>query len=560
MKIGLFWLSLLIFSGSALAITQKEPLTEAFLKNRPKLVLVIAIDQFRSDYLTRFQDRFLPASANSKVGGFGYLMKKGAYFPFGQYDMLQNMTGPGHATILSGAYPYQSGISLNYWYDTKTGKEVYCAEDEKSTTVGISKAKPHVGTSPRNSFATTVGDELKNAGYASKVISIALKDRASIYMGGHRADLSLWFDSDNFKWVSSDYYLPEGKLPEWVAQLNNQVGKEEGKVGQWKVSGPPTGLSTENGDIKLGRYLKPDFGTKFPHAMHLGTKEVLNSPLGATITVDAAEKAIEAYGLGKGKGPDLLAVSFSSHDYVGHAFGPNSLEMEEMTLAEDQMLSRLFNYVNAKVPGGLQNVLIVLTADHGIPPSPELLQKARIDAGRVDEKKLADEMNVALLDKFGKPSSGKWVEHVEEMNFYLNPKAFGERKVARAEVEATFKELLKAKVPALAQVITSSDYDKRILPPGMFERQAKKTYFPGRSGDVIGLLRPFYFSGDATVTHMTGYSYDRTVPLMFVGRNIRPGVFSTPAEVVDIAPTLAFLLGTIPPNLSEGRVLSEILK
>ncbi|MGZ3687882.1 MAG: alkaline phosphatase family protein, partial [Bdellovibrionota bacterium] len=327
---------------------------------RPKLIFMIVIDQFRADYLTRFEKRFLPPrSQGGDVGGFRYLMTQGAYYPFAQYDLLQSMTCPGHATVLTGAYPYQAGIPANDWFDPETLQRVYCAEDPTQATVGAETTDPHLGTSPKNLIADTVGDELKNAGIPSRVVTVALKDRAAIMMGGHRADLALWMDPGSHHWVSSKFYLPDGKLPGWVVHLNETLDQHKGEAITWDYPGPGSGLSTE-------KY--------FPHKADFGTRESMAMPLGVDLTETAAERAFEAFKLGQGAGTDLFAVSFSSHDYVGHQFGPNSREMEEMTVAEDFAISQLLNMVREKVPGGLKNTVVILTGDHGIPPIPETAQ------------------------------------------------------------------------------------------------------------------------------------------------------------------------------------------
>ncbi len=356
--------------------------TPQLLKERPKLILTIVIDQFRGDYLTRFNSRFLPAvKSDGTVGGFNYLMTRGAYFPYGEFEMLQDMTGPGHATILTGSYPYQAGIPLNNWYDKATGEGVYCTEDPGVAVIGRNPEDKHFGTSPKNLIATTVGDEFKNAGLPSKVVSISLKDRAAILMGGHRADVVMWFDTKATQWVSSKYYFPSGRLPNWIDVLNGEILGRTGKVVEWNVTGKPTGLSTDNNLLRDEAIHLGKFGKSFPHRVELGTKRSLGTPVGLDITNAAVEKAIDEYHLGKGKGTDLLAVSYSSHDYLGHAFGPNSLEMEEMTVAEDRSLSRILNYIKRKVPGGLAGVVVVLTGDHGIPPNPDSSQIERNRCG-----------------------------------------------------------------------------------------------------------------------------------------------------------------------------------
>ena len=390
------WL-ILFLGGSILAVG--EPLPSDFHKTKPKLVLVLVIDQFRADYLERFRSRFLPAkSANGSLGGFQYLMAEGAYYPQAQFDLLQNMTGPGHSQILSGSYPYQNGIALNRWYDKATGEKVYCSEDDSHATLGDARRGTHLGTSPRNFIGTTVGDELKNAGHASKVVTISIKDRAAIFMGGYRADAAFWMDR-NHLWTSSHFYFPDGKLPSWLVEHNGANAKASGKW-EWKSqqSAPGTATGMSSGD------------PTFSHEISLGTKEDFSSPVGLELTESFAELAFTQYSLGKGTHPDLLAVSFSSHDYVGHAYGPNSQEMEEMTVSDDKSIAKLLNFVNKKVSGGLKNVLVVLTADHGIPPTPEFLKKNRISSERLDEKKTIEDVESYLRGKIGKsPEDDRWL-------------------------------------------------------------------------------------------------------------------------------------------------------
>ena len=528
---------------------------------QPKLVVVLVIDQFRSDYLTRFENRFLPALGKKhELGGFRYLMTQGAYYPWGEYEVLHSMTGPGHATILTGSYPYQSGIPTNAWYDHSREEPIYCTGDSSQALLNNPTQKnAQIGTSPKNLIGTTVGDELKNAGYASRVVSIALKDRASILMGGNRADLALWFDTKTLAWTSSDYYLPSGKLPHWVVGLNEELAREKNKTRTWEISGTGSGLSVLSSP-SLITALNGDLSAKgFPYSLKLGSRGALTLSYGAEITEKAAERAIETYGLGLRKNPDLLAVSFSSHDYLGHLFGPNSREMEEMTIAEDRIFSKFFNFLQQKIPGGLKNILIVLTGDHGVTPNPDLMNQVHINAGRIDEAKMSETIEAHLTEKFGKSSQEKWLTYFGDFHFFINRKVTAAKGLDPSLIEEEMKNAI-TQSPGVAYAFSEADYRMRRLPPGMFERQILKTYFQGRSGDVILIPKPFFVEGNHTTSHISGYSYDRLVPIVFVGTPFRAGHYLTHAGVVDIAPTLSHILGILPPALSEGRVLSESLK
>lgn len=518
----------------------------------PKLLVSLVIDQFRADNISRYQSRYLPVKTKEGVGGFRYLMSRAAYYPFASYDIMQPMTGPGHATVLTGTYPYVGGIPLNEWYDFAKNDFVYCVEDQSFLTVGQGGKSKHLGTSPRNFLGSTLGDEMKNSGRLSKVVSIALKDRAAILMGGHRADLALWMDSDTFLWVSSGFYFPDNKLPSWIESLNGKLAKRAGETFTWAPAVQPAlpALVTK----QSGKYAQ-SIGSKFPHAITRGTLSELASPAGLELTAEAAEEAIMQMKLGAGPATDLLAVSLSSHDYVGHGFGPNSRENEEMVVAEDRVLSRLFNFLDKKV--GLKNVVITLTADHGVAPTAEWLQANRMNAGVIDDDALTAEMEKKLAQKFGKPEGGKWIAHQAELNFWLTRAAV--KKPGLEAVANELKRLLLLENP-FAYAITGGDVANRKLPPGMHERRILKTYVPERSGDVVGLVKPFFYPKGNTANHLADYSYDETVPLFIAGDGIKPGRYGQKAEVVDLAPTLAFLLDIIPPALSEGRVLHEAIE
>jgi predicted AlkP superfamily pyrophosphatase or phosphodiesterase len=546
-----FWLLLL----AALLPTVARA---ASLPPRPRLILFIAIDQFRADYLLRFERRFLQpfGGKNADVGGFRFLMADGAYYPYGEYGILQSMTGPGHATMLTGAYPYQHGIPINYWYDETTHRTVSCVEDISAPLIGLepNAVKPSMGASPRNLLASTVGDELKNAGYGSRVISISIKDRAAILMGGHRADLALWFEPTHSRWISSRYYLPSGELPPWVVELNSAVAtsaeKRMAEFPVWRPEGKGSGFSVET-------------NPPFAHPIVIGKEEALRSPYGGELIEQAAEYAFDKLGLGRGTAPtDLLAVSFSSHDIVGHEFGPNSREMEEMTVSEDHQISQLLNHIRTTLPNGLDDVAIVLTGDHGIPELPEYAAAGNLPSGRLNDADLAQLIEEKLTARYGKPSSGKkWVDFVADLNFYLNHDALEAKKIPLAQAAALAKSVLEARAGVFhVASAPETSSDSRML-PGLFGKQYEHTYFPGRTGDLLVIPKPGFMSGSGGANHHTGYAYDRTVPIILSGsRFFRPGVYAQEGRVIDIAPTLSFISGTIPPNMSEGRVLFEALK
>lgn len=487
-----------------------QGLTLEKFQKRPKLVVVLVIDQFRSDYLTKYQKEFIPAAGKTEVGGFNYLMKRGAYFPFAQYDVLQCMTCPGHAMISTGSHPYFTGISLNDWYDIENKKRIYCTDDTE------------YGISPRRLKTTTFGDELKNISENSKVVTVALKDRSAVMLGGHRGDLALWMNFDNFRWETSSYYQKE--IPLWAQEMNSVL--------------------TKSGVLKKEKRDE--------------SRKALITAYGAQITREMAEAALKSEKLGKNGRTDILGVSFSSHDMAGHTYGPNSAELKVMTLAEDKEISKLLNSIKKHL-GSLDDVVIALTADHGVAPSVDYALGAKLDAGRIEYLAMYKKIYERLDKKFGKPSK-EWISAGISFNFYLNLDAVKERKTTTEAVEAEIKEAMKD-MPGVFQVATKSEIAKNILPTGDLGKQLTRQFIEGNNGNIILIPKPFYISkGEAPVNHMTGYAYDRTVPLVILGPNIKPGVYSSEAKVIDLAPTLSFITGALPPATATGRVLNEIFE
>ncbi|MBC7531223.1 MAG: alkaline phosphatase family protein [Oligoflexus sp.] len=556
-----FSLALSLSLSISLLLVSSLSLAQVAKIKKPKLMLVLVIDQFRADQIARFQKRFLePQSSSGSLGGFRYLLDQGAYFPFAEYGLLQNMTCPGHATILSGTYAYQNGIAINEWTDRNSGKTIYCVEDDAYPLVGPNLKADRVGISPKNFRGSTVGDELKNSGYTSKVVTIALKDRAAVLLGGYRNDLALWFDYEQKAWISSRYYRPDGKLPTWVESLNQDIAKDPIKELTWptpKGEGSGTSL-TKN--ISINEKTIKSMAENFPHKVSKESVYSLMLPYGTELTVNAAIAAMKNLKLGQSEDPDLLAVSFSNHDYLSHNFGPNSREVEELTVAEDREISRLLNHAAKTV--GMENTIIVLTADHGASPTPEWLKAARVDAGRVDEKKLENMAEDFLQTTFGKPKKDKWLYGVSEFNFFLNVPNIKAANLDREEVGRKLTLFFRDKMPELegiADAFSASDVRNRSLPPKLWEQLILQTYVADRSGDVILIPKPYFIVPGPTTTHLSGYSYDRMVPLIIAGPQIKAGAYGQKVGIIDIAPTLAFFAGTTPPSGSEGRILSEIL-
>lgn len=494
----IFFLLALAFPFPAFALS-----VTAF-QQRPKLVVLIVVDQFRADYLTRFPGKFIAAGSAKNPGGFRFLMEKGAYYPFAEYDVLQNMTCPGHAMIATGTRPALNGVAMNQWFERSSGKKVYCVAD------------PEFELSPRVLKTTTFGDELKGMEPKAKVVALALKDRASILLGGHRADSTFWFDKKTRQWQTTAYY-GDRTLP-WLKKLNAKL---------------PGEISEKN------------------------TQADLATPTGARILVDAALASFEHWSLGTDAVPDVLAVSFSGHDYAGHEIGPNAPEMETLTLREDQEIARLLRGIARKL-GGLDDVVIAFTGDHGVPLAVEKAKEWKLPAGKFDYPAINAKINEALNAKFGAPKSKNWIAYAAELHFYLDRASLDERGVNSAQAEAVAKAVLEAE-PGVFGALSKSSFLDGSYRQSPLAPEIAHSYLPA-FGDLVLMPRPFYFENEGyPVNHETNWAYDRMVPLVIYGRNVKAGVYSG-AKVIDLAPTLSFLLNSLPSATSEGRVLAEILR
>ncbi len=522
---------------------------------KPSLVVVISLDQFRYDYLVRFREHFGP-------DGFNYLLDNGASFSNATYKHALNLTGPGHAAILSGAYGNQNGIIANNWFDRTSGKELYCVADKNTQLVGGAGN----AASPVNFIGSTFGDELRlHTGFQSKVISVSAKDRAAVLLGGKLASGVYWMMDSSF--VTSTYFRKD--LPEWVSTFNGS-GKVNSYFGRtWERTLPEdayTGLDKDDAPYESGGN---GLGRVFPHRV-MGddttriTKSyyhaLLTSPFGSEILSEFAKAAVRGEELGRRGVIDLLCVSFSSNDYVGHSFGPHSHEVLDMTVQTDRILADLFAFLDMEV--GLRNCVFVLTSDHGVAPIPEYLTThfEHAAAGRVMARTQEEYIANALSRVYGAPKKGKWFDAITDGNVYLNHDVMREKKLALSTVAATLADSLRVR-PEFAFVY-SRDQLMSLSPAAIAERRMKHSFHPLRSGDVFFAFKPYYIESHSSygTTHGQPYDYDAHVPVVIVGDGIGPGIYATEASPADIAPTLSALLGIEFPAGRSGRVLVEAMK
>ncbi|MCX6627415.1 MAG: alkaline phosphatase family protein [Candidatus Solibacter sp.] len=479
-------------------------------------MLAIVVDQFRYDYLTRFRSEY--------SGGLARLLTKGAVFTNASFIHVPAITAVGHSTILTGATPSISGIVGNDWFDRDEGVRVSSVSDAKTQLLGGSGP----GSSPRRLLVSTVGDELKIAGGGKpRVIGVSLKDRAAILPAGHMADGAFWFDVKTGNFVSSTFYYKE--LPAWAREFNAPRPAEKYRGVTW-----------------MGHKMPEDNAKLFA--------ELEVAAFGNELIEAFAECALGAEQLGLRESTDLLTVSFSSNDYVGHRYGPDSPEVHEVALATDRLLERLFLAVERQVGAG--NYLAVLTADHGVAPTPEVNLARRMPGGRIDPASIRAAVQGALVKKYG---AGEWVAGSFDQEVYLNQGLIAQLKLDLGEVEREAARAIQA-LPHVSRVYTLQQMIQGGGVRDMVSQKVSNGFHLRRGPDVLAILDPYWIVGTGTGTsHGSPYSYDAHVPVIFLGAGIRPGQYHGAIAVNDIAPTLATMLEIETPSGSIGRVLTEML-
>jgi hypothetical protein len=497
---------------------------------KPKLVVAIIIDQFRYDYLTRFRQDY--------HFGLARLLDRGAVFTDAHYLHNLTVTAVGHSTFLSGAPPAQSGIIGNEWFDRASGKSVTSVSDPETQMVGGGSA-PAAGSSPRRLVVSTVGDELRMAGGDSKVIGVSIKDRGAILPSGHMADGAYWFDDPSRHWVSSTYYRAE--LPDWVRKLN----AEEPSKRYLNVKWLPFDAKGDSGKPFCG--MAGEAGVR-----PCGSIEA--TPWGNELIEEFAERAVANEQLGRHQGTDILTVSFSSNDYVGHAVGPDDPAVRDMAIRTDRLLGKLFDYIDKSVGAG--NALIVLSADHGVAPVPEVNEARKMPGGRLSAAHLRQTMTDALVKKFG---PGDWLLPGLAQMPYLNLDLVQSKKLDAADVELVAAEAAMTE-PHISRVYTRHDLMAGRVQQDDIGRAASLGFYGPRYGDLLVLQEPYYLFDATGTSHGTPYGYDNHVPVIFLGPGIKPGRYANRIAVNDVANTLAAILGVDAPEGSIGRILTEILE
>jgi predicted AlkP superfamily pyrophosphatase or phosphodiesterase len=518
-------------------------------QQRPKLVVGIVVDQMKMEYLYRFSDDF---SAN----GFKRIMNGGYTFHNMHYNYVPTYTAPGHASIYTGTTPATHGIVGNEWFNRATGKEMYCTDDASVKTLGDGTEKEGA-MSPKNLLSTTITDELRMAtNFRGKVIGMSIKDRGAILPAGHFANGAYWY-SKTGSFISSTFY--GASLPEWVTEFNNEKRYMNYINGGWDLLKPvATYDESLVDDNPYEGKIDKTTGPVFPYNLkkiydEKGADVLRTTPFGNDILADLAMRAIDKEQLGKDAITDFLAVSFSSTDYVGHTFGPRSMELQDTYLRLDQTLAKFLTYLDQTV--GKDNYIVFLTADHAGAENPNYLKDNKYNVKNVPSKSVDAALRKFSVDTFG----ADVVLNYSNFNLFFNKPVLKEKGLELAKVKQSFKDFLMTqdqvkRVYTEEEIVASTGDD-------YFLSFIAKGYDPKQNGDLFILDKAGYMEYIETgTTHGSPNSYDTHVPMLFYGWHVPKGNSHTKKHITQIAPTLSQLLKIPFPNGTESEVLEELFE
>jgi len=517
-------------------------------KEKPKLVVGITVDQMRYDYITRYWDDY-------GSDGFKRLINEGYFFKNHHFSYTPTYTGPGHASIYTGTTPAYHGIIANNWYIRSMKREIYCTED--STVSGVGTMGPAGQMSPRNMISSTMTDQLRlSSNMRSKVIGVSLKDRGAILPAGHSANAAYWFVGGN--WVSSDYYM--STLPAWVQNYNDGDGAEKRLATNWNLLRDESTYDESAPDNNP--YESPFRGTikpTFPYdlsalAPENGGIDILKAtPYGNELVAEFAKLCIEKEQLGKGAFTDFITVSFSSTDYVGHQFGPQSREAQDTYLRLDLELASLLSYLDDTIGEG--EYLVFLTADHGASPVPNYALKHKIPGGYWNPAPMEARIDSIFNEDYG---TGKYVEYYCNEQIYLNKALLAKKGISLREASEKAADIALS-FEGVQSTYTHDAMSKHEYLEGMAST-LQLGFSQKFSGEVILVLEPnWMLYGPTGTTHGSGYNYDTHVPFLIYGSGIKHGQSYERSEIRDIAPTVCQILGIEYPNACTGTPLFQVL-
>ena len=511
---------------------------------RPKLVVGIVVDQMRWDYLYRYQKRYTD-------GGFKRLLSEGFSCENTMIPYVPSVTAIGHTCIYTGSVPSIHGIAGNNF--VKDGKKVYCTDDDSVKPVGTTSVAALM--SPRNLWVSTIGDEMKIASNGrAKVVGVALKDRASILPAGHNPNGAFWFDDQTGCFITSSYYMDH--LPKWVEAFNDKRLPEQYLSQKWNTLYPKntyTESTTDENEYENGirEGVKATLPLNLPELYKkYGYGIIRNTPFGNSLTLDMAKAAIDGEQLGADDETDLLTVSCSSTDYIGHQVGTHAIETEDTYLRLDKAIADFLAYLDSKVGKG--NYLVFLSADHGAMNNAAFLQDRRIPAGSWDASATAKKLNHVLAKEY--PEAGDIVKTVMNYQVFFNRDVIKSKQLDFDNIKQTVVNVLKED-PSVQYACDMAKASTESIPEEVKSRIING-YNRERSGDVVIILKPnFYAHGMKGTDHGAWNSYDTHIPLVFMGWGIKHGATTKQTFMTDIAPTIAAMLHVQAPNGCVGKAI-----
>lgn len=540
-------LSGVIIVGSFFQAISQPAKAKATTIARPKLVVGIVVDQMRWDYLYRFYDRYTDK-------GFKRLLNEGFSCESAYINYIPSATAVGHSTIFSGSVPAIHGITGNVWIDRNTGNSMYCTGDSTVKTVGSTTKAGQM--SPRNLLATTISDELRIAtNFRSKVIGISLKDRASILPVGHNPTGAYWFDDSSGNFITSTYYMPE--LPDWVRKFNDQKNVERLVSNGWNTLYPINTYTQSTADnISWERKFRSETASVFPHDIAKIYKADRSSfrrtPFGNTFTLDFANAAIEANQLGMDDDTDFLTINCASTDYVGHMFGPNSIEVEDVYLRLDKDLGSFFEGLDKKLGKG--NYLVFLTADHGAGNSYQFNKLNKLPSGLLDTAAIVSGLNKKLEEKY---AADNIVSLMTGNQIYFNYELIDKKKFNFSEIKEDAVNFIRRQ-PGVAFAVDMDKLEQSTI-PGPVKTILGNSYNFKRSGDIQIVNEPGFNGPPTGASHGSWNPYDVHIPLLFMGWGVKHGVSNNRVNMTDIAPTVASFLHIQIPSGAIGKPIIEVL-
>ena len=550
MKIRLLLISMIFF----LAFSSSSDAVAQTAHKKPKLIVQITIDQMRGDFPMRYKDRL-------GKGGFRYLMEKGIHYTNAHFQHADTETPIGHSALFTGTYPAYNGIVAGNWYDVDKGRIIYNCEDDRYPIVGKKSARGK-GRAPTNLLSSTIGDELviSNNGQ-SRMFSVSIKDRGAILPGGHTGK-AFWYSKSDGSFVSSTYYYKE--YPEWVKQWNAKKLADKYKDRSWELLHDASTYVFGKEDNRPFEIDTFDLGITFPHQTKGDSKyfyaSLIVTPFGDELTADFAKTLIKTEKLGQGKQTDFIAISFSVTDYIGHFFGPSSLEAEDNILRVDRLLANLFKFIDDQV--GLDQTLIIVSADHGMCEAPEYMESLGFEVGRLTSETITKGIvRKGLTARLG--VSGDVIRLYEHPYIYLNEDEIRKTKYSVAEIETAVAEEI-VKIPGLIGAVTRTNLLKGSFAPTPVNQKILNNFHLKRSGHIHVIADQFWYfyyqmepASKVAATHGSPWTYDSYVPIFFAGYDIPAQRIARSVTPYDIAATIATCLEIKMPSGSVGILWSR---